>query len=325
MRKTLGIAAIFISMISFTGRAHGQAKDPPDDASLDKPWRLSISAGLGWTDNVVTLDDSLTLGTPGSTLPFASSRDAAFARFTLDFAYDVLADDEQILTLGYHLHADVYEGSASEFDEHDHFVWAGYQRKLADQFVGSIKLTGTTAIVDGDTVRNAMIIEPSLIFAASDWLTLELISGIELADFKTPLPFGGAAAANRDGETYAIGGAAHIDVPDTSLRLYLAYLHRWTFTTGGAFDFDEDRIIAGLAHPLPWEIQADLRYTFARQRYDGLGPRRDEAHIFSLYFTKPINENVSVYLRYDHINNQSNGVLFEYRQNLIAAGVTIDF
>jgi len=75
---------------------------------------------------VGSLDESLTIGTPGSTAPFLSSRSAGFGRFTFDFSFDLLADSEQILTVGYRMQSDQYESDADEFSEHHHFFWGGY-------------------------------------------------------------------------------------------------------------------------------------------------------------------------------------------------------
>jgi len=318
------VCTILCVLLTFPQAADAQPNDP------DKPWRISVSAGTGWNSNVAAIGHTIGNGTPASAVPFIRDKGSALGRLTFDGSYDLLADNDQILTIGYGLHTDIYEGDAEEISSHQHEFWVGYQRKLADNFSVSLQVADRYIFVGNNSFSNSILIEPSFYYKIIDGISLEGRYTAGYVDHFNPAI---APGFNRDGDYHEISVMTYFDIPKTPARVRLGYARRWTFTeanNGGQYEYTSDRLTVGLNTPLIFEITLDISFTRSWDNYNGIavgGPnfRDDVVNYYSLGLMRPIAQNARIYVRYDHIDAESNGTLFEYRQNVVAVGVIWDF
>ncbi len=318
------LAAVAVVLLP-SGWVHAQ-----ESPSQDKPWRVRLSAGAGYNDNPAAIGDSITFGTPLSAVPFVTDRQSAAGRFTFDGSFDLLADDVQLVTVGYGLHADLYEHDVQEADFLKHNWWIGYSRKLAAQTSLSFQVADEYITIGGDGFTNALLLETTLYHRCTDWLAVEASYHVGFVEQLIPVI---GAGFDRDGVFHDLGFTVHLAVPRTDLSLWLGYRRRWTFTeagNGGRFDLNSDRVTLGAAHPLP--LDCTLTVSWARQwdDYDGIlvGPatvREDQVDFYSINLTHRLSTQVSLYFQFDYVEAESNGVLFDHRQRVYGAGVIFEF
>jgi hypothetical protein len=299
-------------------------------AASAKPWRMSTSIGTGWNDNPAAIGNTITFGGPTTAVPFISDKGSAFGRFTLDTSYDLVANDDRLLTLGYGLHADVYENDAEEVNFQMHQAWLGYQRRVSENTSVSLQIANEYINIGANGFSNAILLEPSLYHRFTERVAIELNYRAGFVDMMFPVV---GAGFDRDGVNHDLGAMLDMDIHETLLQGRLGYRHRWSFTeegNGGLYDYDSDVLILGLSHPLPCHIQADFTFTYQWDDYAGIGVgggaiRSDEVSSFSALLTRPINDTVRAYVRYDDIDAESNGTLFDYRQRVVATGAICEF
>lgn len=297
----------------------------------DRPWRLSVSAGTGWTDNAAAVGSTVTTegDVPIPGVPFIRDLGSAFGRFSLDFSYDMLANDDQLVTVGYNMQADVYEGQAQEINSHRHDFWASYTHRIDQMTSVSFQIADNYVNVDNRGFSNAIILEPSVYHRFADWGAVEVryTTGFIEHD-NTPI----GPAFDRDGTYHTLGFMFYFDIPNSNIRIRTGFSHRWDLTegqAGGNFDRSSKVVTVGVTHPLPFDITIDYSITRQWDDYNGIGVgtgfRDDRIDYYTLLLTRPINRHAKVYLRLDRIEAESDGTLFDYDQNVIATGVIWDF
>lgn len=322
MRQTLySLLALCLLLSSVS---NSKAEQPPQ-----KPWQITISAGFGFNDNVPRLDSRLTLA---ANIPGITKRESALARLTFDGQYDLIRSSQHILTAGYNVFAGFFlnSGGLDNFNFVEHSFWGGYQKKLGTDTVGSFKLSDRYTTYGGDGVRNSIILEPALIHRVNNHITVELNGLWAFNDYKVPLLFGGAPAANQDGEIMELSPVIFFSAPNFPVQGHLRYRYGLSQTQGGAFNYNENAISPGVSAPLFWKIEAELIYWRIWREYDGLGPtlnskRQDNIDLFQVHTTRPISHSAHWYVDYEHTNAKSNANGFEYNQNVLTSGILMTF
>lgn len=300
--------------------------EPPSD----KPWQVTISAGFGYNDNVPFLDSSLMLT---SALIGVTERQSVVGRFTVDGQYDLISTNQHILTVGYNFFVDAYtsSGGVKSFDYLEHTFWGGYQKKLSAKTVASFRLSDRYTTIGGTPLRNSIMLQPALVHQVNDIIMLELNGLWSFNDWKGAPAFGGLAAANLDGEVIEISPVIYITPPNLPFTTHLRYRHGAGRTEGGALDYDENAVSPGIAFPVIWEINMELIYWRIWREFVGLGPmgvassRTSDIDIFQAIITRPLGSAARWYLDYVHTDAKSNGIAFEYRQNVVTSGVAVTF
>ncbi len=311
-----------IVVVLFCGTALAQG---PDE---DKPWHIRVSVGGGYNSNAGSRGDTITTAVFANPVGI-SGKDSALGRFTLDISYDLLNNGTDLVTVGYGVHSDIYEGNLRETNLAVQNWWIGYQRLVRDDLSFSLQVADELIHIGGGQFTNSVFVEPSVYYRVNEWLAVQAGYTAQFIDMLAPIA---APTVDRDGIMHKVGFKLFIDVPNTELRLRLAYAHRWNRTdvTGGLYDFDGDEVSIGASHPLPLDIELDVSWSRRWEEYDGLGPsagvgRDDTTDLFSVLLTRPINEYLTVYARFDHVDADSNATLFAFDQNVFATGVIIDF
>ncbi len=301
-------------------------EQPTPLPTADKPWRLSLSVGAGWNDNVVAVPD-------GAALPAdITDRGSAFGAFGADFAYEVFRTEDDIVTLGYLFASTIYEDSLDEADLLDHYWYADYQRRLTEDWFASMRISNQYTNIGGNSFRNAVTLRPAVSHRFCDWFTAELAYAFSTNEYFFPT----SAAADRDGETHAIAITGYFSIPETELTGRVGYSHGFYATDGSDFDKDSDTVFIGLAHPLPWDFHLSVYYSHVFDDYDNPNSfseagvtRDDDIDAVSVELTRPVpffgDLNARAYFRYDYINDDSNIAEFDYEQNIYSFGMTVDF
>ena len=194
-----------------------------------------------------------------------------------------------------------------------------------NQLVGVMKFEGEYLTIGSKGVRDAFSVKPGLVYRANDTITAELHGTIMFRHYKAPLAFGGAAAADQDGILHGIRPTVRITVPNTTVQLHIRYEHWWNVTDGGSFDYEEDGISPRVTVGLPLQFDADFAYWRIWRNYGELGPRGDDINIYNIQVTRPVYANTRWYFEYVHVDSESNGIAFEYRQNVLTTGVILTF
>jgi len=152
----------------------------------------------------------------------------------------------------------------------------------------------------------------------------------QMNDLKNRPLFGGARNADQSGEVYQLTPVVYFSVPNTGIKANVRYRTGRNRTEGGGFDYNEDAVSAGISLQLPWQVSADMTFWHYWRDYDDLGPtvtreRKDDIDTYKVIATRPITDSTQFYINFEHTQMQSNGVFFEYRQNVVTSGIIITF
>ncbi|MBT3880114.1 MAG: hypothetical protein HON76_03590 [Candidatus Scalindua sp.] len=320
----LSIYGLVLAILIISYATISRAEEP-----ANKPWHITLTAGMGHNDNVPRVDGSLLLS---DVLANIKRRESLLGRFTVDATYDLIRTDQHILTLGYNMFTDrnFSGGNLDKLDYLEHGIWVGYQKKLTPNTIGSLKLSGRYNSYGTHHVRNVAGIEPAIVYRLNNILSVGLNGLFQMNDLKNRPLFGGARNADQSGEVYQLTPVVYFSVPNTGIKANVRYRTGRNRTEGGGFDYNEDAVSAGISLQLPWQVSADMTFWHYWRDYDDLGPtvtreRKDDIDTYKVIATRPITDSTQFYINFEHTQMQSNGVFFEYRQNVVTSGIIITF
>ena len=294
----------------------------------EKRWRLTLSSGAGYNDNVYALneDTPVPMGAVGDNEGF-------FFRNTVHGAFDVLRDEKQILTLGYAFQSDIY--ASSDFDAvdyMDHYWYGEYYRRLTGKLAVGARVSDDYSLFDGEAFRNRAAISPSLFYQASRQVGFELaytFRNDEHYFMTTPL-------LDRDAVAHIIDGAVHYQSAKRPYRTEIGFQYMRNNADGPDFDHESFTVYGTVEAALPLGLGGELTYAYTHADYENLNSfvgfgatRKDDTHFVRVQLTKPIalhdKVRARIYVRYEHVGNSSNVFAYQYDQNVISSGLIIDF
>ena len=297
------------------------------NAPRERRWRLTISSGVGYNDNVAVIDDGIPLP------PGLRDRGGVFFRNTLHGAYDVLRDAEQVATAGYAFQADTYgDGQFDAYDYTNNYWYGEYFRRLSDRVVAGIRISDDWARIGGRNFRNRLGVRPSIGYRFNDVLSGELAYTFRWDDYFYPT----TSFLDRDALGNWIEGTFYLDPPKLPLRLEFGAKYLINSADGTDFDYQATTLFITGEAPLPLDITGEVTYAYTYSDYDNPNSltaftlaRTDNTHLVRAQLTKPIpihkNVRARVYIRYEYVNNDSNVNAYDHGQNVISGGVVIDF
>jgi|GEM_PF-2568826 len=291
----------------------------------NKRWRVTVSVGGGYNDNVAGLSSDI--ATP-ATLP---DRDGGFARVTFLGSYDILRDKDQIATAGYGLQGDFHGGEQDDVNLLDHYFYFDYARRVADKTTAGIRFSDDYLQLGGDSFRNRFSTRPYVLFQLDEWLACEVGYTFHVTDYF----FNTVARTDRDDLGHAIDATFFIAPKGSPVRGRVGITQQWSDADGSDFDHRSFTLFAGVDFPLMWDMTGSLLYVHTWRDFDnpnllGTGAsREDESNTVRVQLTRPIDLGIpgdaKLYFMYEHVFNESNVALYEYRQNVYSAGVIINF
>ncbi len=293
-----------------------------------KRWRLTLTSGFGYTDNVIAASDSVPLPTD------VSGTDSAFGRFGAVLSYDLVREDKYHIVVGYAFGADEYEGNFDTSDYQSHYWWADYTRRLNDTTTLTFRLADEYLNIGGSSFRNAVTVRPGVVFQVTDDLAVELAYTFNTAEYYTAPTL----ATDRDGHSHTGSVTTYWRLPKTDFTGRAGVYFTRSDTDGSDYDADFVAGFISVAHPLAWDVRGEVTFSHIDADYDNNNtftgfalPRNDEINIVSVELTKPIDmpgldeQSARVYLRYDFTDNDSDVPAFNYDQYVISGGVVVEF
>jgi len=297
----------------------------------EKPWRIALSTGGGHNSNVIQLGD-------GRPQPRdVSKKSSGFGRFTLGGSYDLRPTREDTLTLGYGLETDLYS-RIPKFNLFESVGLANYRHVFSRDLAGEIRMSDRFTQLHGQNFSNQWALRPALTYRLTDWSAAELgyTAAVDKYYFSA-VRATGVRTRDRDALSHTLSLTPYFRVPGTQLSGRIGYFHVWNQADGSDWDFKSNGLVAGLSHPLFWQISGDVSYVRTFDRYDSRRnsysllffpsafPRKDDVDYVTVQLVRPIYDWLSAYARFEHTNNQSNIQGFNYKQRIINIGFVAQF
>lgn len=286
------------------------------------PWHLSISAGVGWNDNVIGLPDAFIL--PAD----VTSRSSALGRFALDARYDLIRNSEHYLGVGYGFATDFHEDTAEAGDSITNTFYLDYARPLDANTTLAFLAVDTWDRVGGTDFRNQVALRPSIAHRFCEFFTAELAYTFTYNDYYFPAP----RISDREGIGHTISLTAFAPIPDTSTTLKAGYAYNTYDADGANYDADAHTVFAGFRCTLPYDVEVDFTYTHVffqtdnTQSFNGFTAVRDDnMDYYALRLSKKVRSNMTVYFTFDYADTESNITTFEYDQAVYGLGVVLEF
>jgi hypothetical protein len=298
------------------------------DAPTQRRWRLTVSTGMGWSDNVPAIDDDLPFVPAGIT-----KTSGWFWRNTAHAAFDLLRDETHILTAGYAFQADTFVDDAFDAQDYlNHYGYLDYHRKLNDKLAAGIRVSDDYSEFSDSPFRNRFEVSPGITYQPADRIAFDLNYTYRSDEYLTPTTI----VLDRDADAHVLGGAVHYQFKDYPVRSEFGFEFTNNNADGNDYDYEQITVYARGEVKLPWSVTGEATYAYTRTDYDNNNslvffgnPRNDDTHFVSLQLAKPVAIHhlvrARVYVRYEYVSNQSNIQVFAYDQNVISGGLVIDF
>ena len=294
------------------------ATDPDDSGAVPSFWQslrarapdnleMSVAGGLLYQDNLVV--ESIDV--------VSAEKDVALSA-EIDLDYRSTPWQRTKLRTGYALGQRLFQ-QEDQFDLQTHYGFVDLSRKLADVTAGAV-VDLTYASVAGDSLLDKQGIRGYMSDLATPKIYWRADAGLDQTNIKT------SAGRSNTGQRLDLAGFYFIDGPGH--YFVLRYRHHREQANSNLFDYYADRVNPGyvkrftIAGSQPVRIRLDWRYE--RRRYQAFDPglsakRRDDRQRWRLRLDTPVNEALSVQLKYEHRNYRSNNPALDFDDNQIEA------
>lgn len=290
-----------------------------------KPWRAFLSLGGGHNSNVIALGE-------GVPLPSDISRKSAnFVRLGAGGSYDVVRSGKGVLTAGYSGLSDTYSGLSS-FDLFDNFFYGDYRYSFNSDLTAALRVSDEYTLLGGSKFRNQVAVRPALGWRFAEGVVGEAAYTVAQSKYYFPAAF---SFQDRDATTHTINLVGYLAVPRTRLSARVGYAHTRNDAAGSDFQSHGDALQIGLGYPLPWQLTGEAFYTRTWDRYDNPNSlsgttgfefnRQDDIDAATLQLTRPVASRLNAYLRYDYLRDRSNISFYRFKQDVISAGLVMQF
>jgi tetratricopeptide (TPR) repeat protein len=281
----------------------------------ERPWQLALSAGGEYDSNPRIA---------GDTVP----RDDDFRGvWRARGSYRVLDADGFSLTTG----AEGYWSIHHEEDAVDLQTYRGYA--TASQVLGPLTLGlgydfYYTFLAFDDPYLMLNRVTPSLSLRQRDVGLTQLYYQYQNLEF---YPNSTTPALNRDGNEHFVGLTQYLFLPAPVSYLRFGALGNFMNTRGTEYQFDGYELFAGGSLALPFAVQLDTLYRFARTYYaypstfPPNSKRRERFHRVSIELTKAVTEHVDLSIAGSLGFRHSNIPVFDYNRYVGGAYVTYRF
>lgn len=297
-----------------------------------KPWFASRSVSGGDNSNVIGLPDDAILPSD------VSSRSSRFIRTQLDVGYGWQLGNNGSLTAGYGFTHESYS-EIDEFDSMSNTFYLDYRRRFTDRIEGGLRLSHSLSATDGETSVKQTTVSPSAVYRWSDSDATSLRYSLSPTNY-TNDPF--RPTLDRDVDTHIItlSHSTLLDGPVLPLGVNLQFgLTRILNNAEGAdYDYTGFSRFVSASRKFPLDITASIAFSIQQDRYTepnslaGAGfafNREDKIKRLNLYLERPLDlfdvKNVSVFLNWQKLTNESNIAFFNYEQTSFNVGLTARF
>jgi hypothetical protein len=182
-------------------------------------------------------------------------------------------------------------------------------------------------MVEGDQYDMAHSVTPSLAFDLGRWGTTNLGYRYTSIAFKDSTQF--LNNSDRNGDNHIIEIIHAVPVA-TNLSVWAGYAHVINSARTSNWDFQGDRVIAGIRSVLPFQLTADIYGEYYRRSYGGLDPtfsvtREDQQYSVSASLERKLTERISLVLNELYTRNHSNVKTFDYERSITGLFMKVRF
>lgn len=286
-----------------------QQMTPTGGQRAERPWSLSLTAGIEWDSNPTFAGKDNPIALPGA------EQDSDYRGvFRIRGSYDLYSDERYSLTAGYDGYLSLHH-HISRVDLQTHVGWLSGTANF-DPFRFGLRYDyGFTMIDLSENFRHLHRVTPSITYRAQDWGITQGYFQWQNADFLKSYP----TAFRRDGDRYTVGVNQFIFLPEPFTYVRFGALGDMDRAKSEDFSHDGFEVSGGAAGSLPFGVQTTLLYRFIFRDYrsrnflpsdwsDPFGEReerKDRIHRLTLELARPIGEHVEVSFAgsYDHSNS----------------------
>ncbi len=281
-------------------------------AKTDKPWSLSLQAGVQYDDNVTVDQTDVTTGIADEA-----------AVIDVSAGYKLIARKSSSLEVGYDFSQSLHK-DLSNFDIQNHGLSASGSIDVGDVTLGGM-YTFYHLLLGGHGFLNMHMLNPSI----SGFVTSHLyVRGSYIffdKSFKT--------APLRDATNHEPGVDAYYFFDNSKAFVSFGGHYEIENTTGPEFDYKGYALTVGGQLPLnvlsrSGKVKAN--YTYLKRNYSNITPsigvkRRENRSTFRAEADVPIIGGFSGIAKYEYIDRSSNLPSANYTENIITGSVKYDF
>ena len=308
---------------------------PAPPVFSNKPWWVDLSLGGGYDNDARSVNPDVRAVAP-------PSRPAGFGEIRGDCGRVLSSNDDHRLWVAYGLFERAYVRRGIRADLLDQQASAVLEKQFGPFLRATVRVSDDYTLVDYSNFRNQIGAGSSLAWNVTPDLRTDLaytyghdhyLFQTQQIRFQTQQNrFVVENVLDRDAENHVLGLTGYWNVPHTRVQVRGGYFHTWNFAKGSSFGYEADAVFAGFALPLPFEITADLSYTYEVARYtnftivsDDLLRRRDPTDTVAVRLVRPLGASVSVYLQYDYNRDKSTVPFYSFNSSVVSAGATWRF
>tara|TARA_R110002110_G_scaffold415612_7_gene652278 strand:- start:89292 stop:90833 length:1542 start_codon:yes stop_codon:yes gene_type:complete len=309
-----------------------ESLEPVQPPAADaKRWTVFGSTAIGRNSNVIALSDDIVQ--PADITGKASR----YFDINAGGQYRLSVDTDKSVTAGGTLgHRNYTEIRAK--DTHTANLFVRYDQAVNNNLLTSVTGSYGHTRVDGDKFQTTVGISPTLRYRINDRVRLDAV--YSFTKINLPEPTTTPASLDRDSGLQSLGGTISITFPGlgTDISFGGAFLHN--AAVGADYDYRARRLNLAAQTQLPWDVVGGIGITRTAYDYNNLnslapttpaGPtgfgfaRKEAITNFTANLSRPINEHVSAFARFNRTNANSNLAVFTYSQKDFQIGLTARF
>ena len=283
--------------------------------------KLTASAALGYNSNVIALGNTQPL--PGD----ISGKSSAFLRTGFGVSNSAQLDAQTRGSIGYGLLLDRYmDIRAANTD--DHYAYADVSRRMSERLALSLRASLQLTYLDGEHFRTQPAIRAGAAYKFTPNSTTEGAYSFATANYKAST----TPAFNRDGDIHSLSIAHQIRMPESPWSGAFGYNHVENRTDGADFRSSGDTISGILRYSFGRRIELSAGGTYGRDRYDNANSlsaaglaRRDNPSSAFVQLSGAFTDAVRYYVQLLSSRSGSNISFYDYRQQSLIGGVSVEF
>jgi len=278
----------------------------------DKPWSMSMSAGMEFDSNVTVSQQDLSTGL----------EDFAYI-FEFSGAYKLLETPKFGLEAGYDFYQSIYD-TLSEFDLQSHIFSLGVTRKYKKFDVDVFIQYNHVALGRKHFLETVSFFPQIGFFPTETWFALIKYSFEVSRFFNDPA---------RDGQNHGIGMDNFVFFNKGKNYLLFSYRFEDKTTRGDEFSYAGHFVTIASKTSLPfWNRRGtfNIAYNFFHKDYKHITPslgkeRYDLQHSFQVNLAQPLYKSLQLNLNYEHIDAVSNLQESDFTENIASFAFSVAF
>ncbi len=296
----------------------------------ETPWRATLSLGLGYNSNVLSLNDDLTpVGT--------SQQNSLFQKHGLSGSCDIYKTRFDLIQMGYSGNLNINQEDFEDANSTTHYLFGNYSNKHSDKLTLGLRISDQFISIGDGSDNNTLQLRPSARYNTLDWLVSEIAYELSIKSDSNS-----QADPNRDrsGTIHKISVTEYFNLPDQKLNGILGGILGIHALDGSDQEHTSFLLHGGVSRPLPWKTEGNVGYSLEYKSYanrqseaviPGGGHRTDTVHNISMELTRPLSmtirhvEAMQCFLQYQFTLSSSSIETFESSVHMATTGIRLQF